>query len=290
VGGEGNLLVGWERSAGLRAPSAPREGALVPNGTGYLLSVGPAARRLHPRAAAAGRWVSALALPVVAAMPFVLIPAPYGVYGVAALGALAWWLPGAALARLARARMLRRLERAPVSSALDSAGASPTPVGRLVRLRGTVASQATVPSLFTGRPVVLATSDCAGAVETRGIDFAVQLADRQRVHLSARDTILLGRPERVRGTPSCGPLTFSMVGGRWRLRSALLSADGWVGRLAGLSARELTLAPGDAVEICGVVDREPDPAAQRGFERSPALRAVLRPVAGMPVIIRLLGS
>jgi hypothetical protein len=66
----------------------------------------------------------------------------------------------------------------------------------------------------------------------------------------------------------------------------LLSADGWLARVVGLAARELTLSPGDAVEIGGVVDLEPDPDAQRGFERSPALRPVLRPAAGLPVIVR----
>ena len=50
MGADGNLLIGWERSAGLRAPIPPEEGALVANGTGYLLSVGPAAQQLHPRA------------------------------------------------------------------------------------------------------------------------------------------------------------------------------------------------------------------------------------------------
>jgi len=53
----------------------------------------------------------------------------------------------------------------------------------------------------------------------------------------------------------------------------------------GLAARELTLSPGDEVEIAGVIDIEPDPDAHRGFERAPAMRAVMRPVEGWPVIV-----
>jgi hypothetical protein len=305
VGADGNLLVRWERSAGLRAPGAPAEGALIPNGTGYLLSVGPVAQQLQPRAWAASRWLSLMALPVVAAMPFLLVPAPYGLAGVAALVALSCWLPGAAVSALARARMMRRLERTPLWSpnarmgvgvgvgagarAEGSVGAKPglsmPPTGGLVRLRGTVAAQPTVSSLFTGQPVVMATSGCAGAVETRGIDFAVRLDGGQVVRVPAREALLLGRFQRVVGQPSCGPLALDLIGGQRRLRSALLRADGWVGRLLGLAARELTLSPGDPVELCGTVDLEPDPEAQRGFERSPAVRPVLRPFAGMPVLV-----
>ena len=289
--------MGWERSAGLRAPTAPADGALAPNGTGYLLAVGPPAQRVHPRLAAAARWLSALAVPVVAAMPFLLVPAPYGLLGVAALGAVACWLPGALLAGATRARLARRLAAAPPLSSAAALAPPVTPAARetaprparkaqAVRLTGTVAEQATVPSLFTGRPVVLATSDCAGVVETRGIDFDVRLVGGKIVRVPAREALLIGRGQRVRGQPSCGPLTLSVAGGERRLRSALLSTDGWIGRLAGLAARELTLGPGDAVEVCGVLDFEPDPATQRGFARGPALRAVLRQDSGIPVIVR----
>lgn len=268
MGGDGNLVAGWERSAGLRAPPAPTDGVLAPNGTGYLLAVGPPAQRIHPRASSVARWTSALALPVVAAMPFLLVPAPYGPVGVAALAALACWLPGALLAGLTRARIARRLAKAKV------------------RLRGTVIEQPTVTSLLTGSAVVLATSDCAGVVEARGIDFDVRLAGGEIVRVPARDALLVGRGQRVRGQPSCGPLTVSVSGGEPRLRSALLSTDGWIGRLAGVAARELTLGPGDEVEICGALDVEPDPVTQRGFARGPALRAVIRPAGGVPVIVR----
>ena len=285
MGADGNLLIGWERSAGLRAPRAPEEGALVPNGTGYLLAVGSPAQRLHPRASAAARWLGAMAVPVVAAMPFLLVPAPYGLASVLALGASACWLPGAALGWVARARLMRRLASAPAWSPGVHDGAPAGSAGKLVRVRGVVAAQATVSSLFNDRPVVMATSDCAGAVETRGIDFAVELEGGHRVQVPARDAILLGRAERVHGQPTCGPVALSLLGGKWRLRSALLSADGWLAPLVGLAARELTLSPGDQVEVAGVVDLEADPDAQRGFERSPALRAVIRPVAGWPVIV-----
>jgi hypothetical protein len=161
-------------------------------------------------------------------------------------------------------------------------------VGRIVRVEGTVAEQATVPSLFSGRPVVLATSDCAGVVETRGIDFDVRLADGRLVRVPARDAVLLGRPSRVRGLPSCGPLTFTLAGGEPRLHSALLSADGWIGSLLRFTAHELTLGPGDVVDLCGAIDLEPDEEAQRGFGRGPALRLVMRATsdAGIPVVVR----
>jgi hypothetical protein len=106
------------------------------------------------------------------------------------------------------------------------------------------------------------------------------------VRVPARDALLLGRGQRVHGEPSCGPLTVGVADGAPRLRSALLSTDGWLARLLGMTARELTLGPGDPVEICGALDFEPDPETQRGFERGPALRAVLRPSGGAPVIVR----
>jgi hypothetical protein len=53
-----------------------------------------------------------------------------------------------------------------------------------------------------------------------------------------------------------------------------------------MTARELTLGPGDAVEICGALDFEEDLEVQRGFSRGPALRPVLRPWGGAPVIVR----
>ena len=295
MGSDRNLLVGWERSAGLRAPLAPHEGRLAANGTGYLLSVGPLAQRLYPRASLLARWVSLASLPVVASLPFLLVPAPYGMLGVTALGVFACWLPRRALGAWARARLARRLDRTPrmvTGRRVTAAGPAPedaippSAVGRQVRLEGIVAPQATVPSLFGGHPVVLATSDCAGVVETRGIDFDIRLAGGQLVRVPARQAVLLGRPTRVAGAPSCGPLTFSLDGGEPRLRSALLSADGWIGSLLRFAAHELTLGPGDTVELCGVIDLEPDEDARRGFARAPALRPVLRASDDSPVLIR----
>jgi len=297
VGADGNLLAGWEQSAGLRAPPAPEEGALVPNGTGYLIAAGPISQRIYPKTSAVASVLSGLSVPVVAAMPFLLVPAPYGPFGVLALGALACWLPRALLDAITRSRLEQRLkmgtlEGFPNPPAKDSAGQSPASAldparrGKLVCFTGTVAEQPTVPSLFTGRPVVLATSDCAGVAETRGIDFDVQLAGGERVRVPARDALLLGRGQRVRGQPSCGPLTLTVAGGAPRLQSALLSTDGWLARLWGMTARELTLGPGDTVEICGALDFEDDPDTQRGFSRGPALRPVLRPWDGAPVIVR----
>ncbi len=61
----------------------------------------------------------------------------------------------------------------------------------------------------------------------------------------------------------------TVADGAPRLHSALLSTDGWLARLLGMTARELTLGPGDAVEIWGALDFEPDPDRQRGFSRGP---------------------
>ena len=287
MGADGNLIAGWEQSAGLRAPPAPEEGALVPNGTGYLIAVGPVSQRVYPKTSAVASVLSGLSVPVLAAMPFLLVPAPYGPLGVVVLGALACWLPRALLDGITRSRLEHRVKTTATStaSALD-----PARRGQLVCFTGTVAAQPTVPSLFTGRPVVLATSDCAGVAETRGIDFDVQLAGGEHVRVPARDAVLLGRGRRVRGQPSCGPLTVTVTGGAARLQSALLSTDGWLARLWGLTARELTLGPGDAVEICGALDFEEDPNMQRGFSRGPALRPVLRPWGGAPVIVRKQGA
>src|SRR4051794_10625503 len=107
-----NLLAGWERSAGLRAPPAPEGGVLAPRGAGYLVAIGTPSQRLHPRLAAAARWTSAAAVPVIAAVPFLLVPAPYGPLGVAALAAAACWLPSKLVAGLASLRLSRRLDAA----------------------------------------------------------------------------------------------------------------------------------------------------------------------------------
>jgi hypothetical protein len=280
---DGNLLAGWEQSAGLRAPPAPEEGALVPNGTGYLIAVGPVSQRIYPKTSAVASVLSGLSVPVLAAMPFLLVPAPYGPLGVLSLGALACWLPRACLEGITRSRLDHLLKTATLSPTVPAAASRR---GKLVRFAGVVAEQPTVPSLFTGRPVVLATSDCAGVAETRGIDFDVQLSGGERVRVPARDAVLLGRGQRVRGQPSCGPLTVTVSGGAARLHSALLSTDGWLAQLVGMTARELTLGPGDAVEICGALDFEEDRETQRGFSRGPALRPVLRPWGGAPVIVR----
>jgi hypothetical protein len=281
AGAGAGLLVGWARSAGLRAPAAPVEGALAPNATGYLLAVGPSSHRLYPELALYARWSPALTLPTVAAIPFLLVPAPYGPLGVALLSALVCWLPWAGLGMVARARLGRHLARAPLVSA-----SRPARAGQRIRLEGTVAEQPTVPALFTGRPVVLATSDYAGVVETRGIDFDVRLPDGELVHVPARDALLVGRARRVAGAPSCGPLALSLEGGQPRFASALLSAQGWLGRLLRFSARELTLSPGDAVELCGTLEHQPDPRGQHGFRRQPPLRPVMRPSGEVPVLVR----
>lgn len=287
MGADGNLIAGWEQSAGLRAPPAPEEGALVPNGTGYLIAVGPVSQRIYPKTSAVASVLSGLSVPIVVAMPFLLVPAPYGPLGVLALAALACWLPRALLDEITRSRLEHRVSTAAATASTTTASAlDPQRRGQLVCFAGTVAQQPTVPSLFTGRPVVLANSDCAGVTETRGIDFEVQLASGERVRVPARDALLLGYGSRVRGQPSCGPLTVTVTGGAPRLHSALLSTDGWLARLWGLTARELTLGPGDAVEICGALDFEEDPYTQRGFSRGPALRPVLRPWGGAPVIVR----
>jgi hypothetical protein len=280
---ETQLVVGWERSVGLRAPPAPRQGPLVPNGTGYLLAVGPSSLRLHPRLGPWARWSPVLTLPVVAVTPFLLVPAPYGPLGAALVAALACWLPWAALGAATRARLKRHLSGAPLLTSWRQAKP-----GQVVRLEGTVPEQPTAPSLFSNSPTVLATSQYGGATETRGIDFHVRLADGDEVHLSAREALLLGRSRRIRGLPACGPLAVSLDGGEPRLASALLAVQGWVGRLLRFSARELTLAPGDRVELCGTVDHQPEPdkKGQGGFGRGPAFRTVLIPSAGIPVLVR----
>lgn len=278
---DAKLLVVWERSAGLRAPPAPQQGALTPNPTGYLLAVGSAGRRMYPRLAAWARWSPALTIPTVAAMPFLLVPSPYGPLGVALLAAFAVWLPRAGLAASAAARIKRHLARTPRLSSWRQGRP-----GQPVRIEGIVALQPTVPSLFTNQPVVLARSDYAGATETRGIDFGVRLDDGELVHVPARDALLLGRSRRVRGLPACGPLALILDRGERRFASGLLSLQGWVSGLLRFSAHELTLSPGDRVELCGIVDREPDVEAEGGFSRDPSLRTVLRPSPGVPLLVR----
>jgi hypothetical protein len=133
---------------------------------------------------------------------------------------------------------------------------------------------------------VLAASDCAGVTETRGFDFDVRLADGTLVRVPARDIVLLGRRQRVRGQPSCGPITVSFSGGdEPRLCSALLADRGVLDHLLERFVHEVTLGPGDPVQLFGALDVEAHPSTESSFAREPALRAVLRPAAGLPIIV-----
>jgi hypothetical protein len=155
----------------------------------------------------------------------------------------------------------------------------------VVRLRGIVVEQATAPSLFAGRASVLARSEYGGAVETRGIDFRVRLADGETLYVPARSTLLLGRADRIHGTPACGPVTLRRGEGEPRLVSALLSVRGFLTRLGRLPARELTIAPGDEIEVCGTIAREPAVDGETGFGRTPSVRAVLHPAGEVPALV-----
>lgn len=278
---EAQLLEGWERSAGLRVAPAPVEGPLVPNGTGYLVALGPASQRLYPRATRWARWSPLATVPGIMLLPFLLVPSPYGPLGVGVLAAVGCWLPGAGLRAVGQARLQRHLARAPLV-----ANWRQVEPGQVVRLRGTVMEQSTAPGLFSGRPAVLARSEWAGVSETRGMDFRVELTDGEVVWVAARDVALLGAAEHVPGNPACGPLALRMDDGQPRLASALLSVQGWFGRLLRFPAHELTLAPGDEVELCGTIHREPAPDGESALGRAPPLRTVLRPAGRIPALVR----
>jgi hypothetical protein len=264
-----------DRTAGLSAPAARPDGELPANGIGWRIGEGGPTRRLHPRLLRGSFWLGMFAyvgsngatmLGLSPGLAFLVGILPFTTY----LGAVC------AAAEL----KVRRLWRAPRAERLDE-----WPSGTAVRLTGVVVPAATIPSLFRGTPALLFKSAAGGAQRTQGIDFDLDLEGGQRVRVSVRRALLVDRATRTREPPACGPVTTH----QHRLTSALFTGPSLWARLFGPFPRfEISIGPGDRVEVCGVLHHEPAPDAQAPFARQMATRAVLRaPRRGLLLVRRL---
>ena len=252
------------RAAGLYAPAAPAAGELVPNESGWLVGSGNLRERLYPRLS---RWVS-LTIPLAPVVRYASLPWGFATL-VAVLGAVV------AMPRLRLRRQLRLAE--PVLRLAE------VPDETLVRVRGMIAAQASVPTLFRGRPAVLFRNRIAPADETRGLDFSLDLDGGEQVRVSVRRAFLLDSPTLTREPPGCGPVSAHTIDSRHVLRSDLFVGTrmrSWFGRY------ESSVGPGDRVEVCGVVRHVPAPDLQSGFLRVPPMRHVLEAAEDLPLLVR----
>jgi hypothetical protein len=132
------------------------------------------------------------------------------------------------------------------------------PDGTLVRVIGEIVEQATIATLFQGRPAVLFRSQVGDADETRGIDFEVQVDGQTRVKVDVRDALLLDELTEIDQPPVCGPVSaLTVKKGPPRLHSDFWSPPPFLARFHRL--RESLLAPGDTVEVLGFYERAPAP-------------------------------
>jgi hypothetical protein len=265
-------------SQGLGAPAAPPEGDLVPNGTGWRVGEGGPTLRLYPRALRGALWTGAILCYGNWAMALGLAPSSF------LLVMLANLLPLAALVgavRVATGVTLRRLARAPAVERLADCAS-----GAAVRVTGVVADGPTVRTLFRGSPAVLFKSAVPMAQQTQGIDFDLDLESGERARISVRRAMLLDPGRRTHEPPACGPVG---VDGN-RLTSLIFRPPSLLARLLGRARHyEVSVAPGDRIEVCGVLHHEPAPEALAPFAREMPTRAVVRAPRGKPLLVRRVG-
>jgi hypothetical protein len=273
------------RAAGLSAPAAPPEGDLVPNGSGWLIGTGERRRQLYPE-------LNRRADPWERFLPLFTGPGMSLSFAVHSrlLGALAVGIPILVLlasAIVPRRKVRRQLQRAERADRLAS-----VPEGTLVRVTGTIGSQAAVPTLFRGIPAVLFRNRIATAHETRGLDFFLDLDEGGQARVAVRRAFLLDAPTRTREPPACGPVSAHSVGRYQELRSDLF-AGVWASDLEALSSLrplvgryESSVGPGDRVEVCGVVRHVPAPDVEARFLRVPPMRSVIEAGEDLPLLVR----
>jgi hypothetical protein len=272
------VVSAWmEKTRGLAAPAPPRAGDLVENGTGWLVGTGRPDYRYAPRvwrvasAAAAGLgaqgnlWAMLLGLhhPSLALVMSLGLGPALASFG-AAVASTRW-------------RIRRRFDRAHFPGRL-----SDTAPGTSISLAGTVAEQPAVPTLFRGVPAVLFRNRIGAADETRGIDFWLTLDDGQSVRIAVREAILVDTPLRTREPPACGPVKRGWFVAPARLESSILRPALWT-----RARYESAIAPGDRVEVCGVLHREATETAGP-FDRQLPVISVLRAAKGAPLLVRSL--
>jgi hypothetical protein len=204
------------------------------------------------------------------------------------------WVYGAAMLPilaapvLAESRVRRLFDRSPGQHSLAGRRR-----GDIVKVRGRVAAGPTFETIGLRRPAVMASY--AGTVtyvtghitdglsrplhETRGLDFSVELENGERIVVRPSDAYFLSQPPETRrlfwgrnmqGLPT--PLR----------RLARLDAHGAVTETI---LGETSLAPGEEVEVLGVLDHEVSPEAAAAG-RGARLQAVLRSGPLTPLLIR----
>ena len=273
-----------ERDQELRAPVAPPEGALDVNRTGWLLANGPVERRLAP-----GQWWPKLStgagvfmgLAIAALDPLSLELGTLAMLGLMTTGVFY------GTGRLGR-RRLRRLCPSPAARASDPL--LQQPAGETARISGVISDGPTFPSLFRAQPSVLARSKVGSADEVRGIDFTVTLDDGARVLIAVRGGYLLDAPAALDGAPACGPVYSEAPEGKehfGRIASRLHWDAPWTSRLP-RKPREISVGPGDRVEVMGVLEREVSPDGVAGGGRSIPMRLTLRSSDKIPLCVRKL--
>lgn len=165
--------------------------------------------------------------------------------------------------------------------------------GEVAKLRGRVLAGPTFETVGLRRPAVLASY--AGTVtyvtgritdgisrplhETRGLDFCVDLESGEKVVVRARDAYFLSQPPETRrlfwGRKSQGLPT--------PLRRLARATE--EGAVTEAIFGESSIAPGDEVEVMGVIDHEVTPEAAAAG-RGARLQSVLRAGALTPLLVR----
>lgn len=278
------LAASVRRTEGLVAPKPPPAGALTPNGTGWLIGVGSVGRRVRPRL---WRWVdrSGALAGFGPWLAYLLSLDRPGILAVLGLGAVP------PLAVLAAARLFVRTSLDRRMDAAEPLDLARTPPGRFVRVRGHIAEQATAPTLFRGVPAVLFRNRIGAADETRGLDFVLETAGG-RLKIGARDAILLDEPRRTREPPACGPVHCdpwadgTLTSYAARLCSSIFVAPSPLLQLMSHRRFESSVAPGDEVEVFGILHHEADPDDAAGsFAREVPVSRVLR-AGALPLLVR----
>jgi hypothetical protein len=203
------------------------------------------------------------------------------------------WIYGAAMLPVLAAPVLvkRRLrslaERLPLLHAVASQRR-----GEVVKVRGRIAAGPTFETMGLRRPAVLASY--AGTVtyvsgritdgfsrplhETRGLDFSVDLENGERLVVRAQDAYFLSQPAENRR------LFWGRNEGLPTPLRRLARTEEW-GAVTETILGETSVAPGDEVEVVGVLDHEVSPIASAAG-RGARLQAVLRAGALTPLLVK----
>jgi hypothetical protein len=264
------------RAAGLSSPPSPTEGDLVPSATGWLIGRGPPGEQLYPTFI---RWANRCFYSTYLASVVVQLPVWHPsvlvgglILGLPLVGALA------SMAIVPRARLRRQFKRAVQADSLAD-----VPRGTLVRVTGTIAAGATVPTLFRGVPAVLFRNRISSVDETRGQDFLLDLHHGEQAKVAARRSYLLDAPKRTDEPPACGPVRPYRVENHYELRSDLF-VHSWFRSREG--RYESSVGPGDRVEVCGIVEHVLDPTMENPSPRQPPMRPVLMGDEKTPLLVR----